>query len=678
MASLPNQKRKLSRADLERELKTNRHYFESVGFERASIDKDGRTVDVALASEEPYARWWGIEKLDVSSKSVRLGRLRNGAALLLNHDPDQQIGVVESVRIGPDRKLRATVRFSRGRLGEEVFQDVIDGIRQKTSIGYQIHEMVLEKQEDDLSTYRVTDWEPYHGAIVADPADDTVGVGRAATRYSTKEAEMQEVEKPAGREKAPGTDQLAEEFRESDATSRASERKAIAKRNEQIIALGAKWPEYGGPALALKAIGEPEMTVEAFRSSMLNVLSEKHRPALDTSALEVDRQQGSGGTPFGMAPREMLAAASLKAFKGIGAVMGKSDQEVAYRAGMWAMAAIHGNPRAIQWCKDAGVQLLQGSREQLGFNERAMLEGVFTSAGWLVPMEMEAAIIANREEYGVARRVCNVVPMTSSSTSIPRITSDVTAYFVGEGQSGTQSDPGGDQVNLTLKDLMTWTNIGKSTAMDTVISLAEMVAREQARAFAVKEDACLIIGDGTSTYGGIMGLKPLLDDSQYAGGRVQAAAGHDTFPEFDISDVTNLIGLLPVYARAGARYLVSGVFDAIVFGRLKLTAGGNDVQTVQGRIVEGSYAGFPITVAHHMPNGAGTTYNLVTVAILGNLNLGVAFGSGSGMMMTVDPYTLAHQNLTRIITSERLDINCHGVNKSTTVPGPIVGLHGKT
>jgi hypothetical protein len=32
---------------------------------------------------------------------------------------------------------------------------------------------------------------------------------------------------------------------------------------------------------------------------------------------------------------------------GTGAVLGKTDQEVAYRAGMWAMAAIHGNARAM-------------------------------------------------------------------------------------------------------------------------------------------------------------------------------------------------------------------------------------------------------------------------------------------------------------------------------------------
>jgi len=646
------------------------------------VDVEARTVDLAFASEAPYERWWGVEILDCTPKSVRMRRLNNKAALLVDHTSAKHVGVVEHARIDGDRKGRAKTRFGRSDYAGEILRDIADGIRTKASVGYMIHELVLERKEEDLSTYRVTDWEPFEISIVSVPADDTVGVGRSAQRSLEGSAKMDDKKQEQVAD-PNATDALVSGFRESDAASRADERKLVAKRNEQIIALGEQWPEYGGPDLAKKALADPTMTVEAFRASMLNLLGEKHRAAIDTGRLESDRlnpahQQPGGSAPYGMSPREMIAATGLKAFKGIGALMGKTDQEVAYRAGMWAMAAIHGNPRAIRWCQDAGVQLMQGSREQLGFSERTMTEGVFTSAGWMVPVEMEAAIIANREEYGVARRICNVIPMNSASTSFPRITSDVTAYFVGEGNSGTQSDPGGDQVTLTLKDLMAWTNIGKSTAMDTVIALAEMVAREQARGFAVKEDACLIVGDGTSTYGGMQGIKTLLDNASYAGGKVAAATPHNLLTEIDVADVTSLIGILPVYSRAGARWLASGVADALIFGKLKLNAGGNTVQTVQGRIVEGDYAGFPVTVAHHMPAGAATDYNAATIIILGNFNLGVAFGSGSGMMMTVDPYTLAHQNLTRIITTERIDINAHGVNKSTTVAGPIVGLHGTT
>jgi HK97 family phage major capsid protein len=675
----------LTREALLAELRGKPQFFEAP-INRASVNVDARTVELAFASELPYERWWGVEILDLQPKSVRMDRLKNNAALLLNHDRDQQPGVVDKARIDGDRVGRANVRFSRSALGEEILQDVADGIRTKVSVGYQVHDMVLEKKEGDLLTYRVTDWEPYEISIVSVPADDTVGVGRSAQRSARRATAMNEQTSSTAADPG-GTDALVEASRNSESTARADERKTVARRNQDIIALGAQWPEYGGPDLALKAISDPNMTVEAFRAAMLKMLGEKHRGPTNTGALEADRlgpdhQRPGGGIPYGMAPREMLAATNLKMFKDIGRLMGKTDQEVAYRAGMWCMAAIHGNPNAIRWCQSAGVQLQQGTREQLGFADaqRNMTEGVFTSAGWLVPMEMEAAIIANREQYGAARRICNIIPMSSASTSIPRITGDATAYFVGEGSSGTAGDGTGDQVTLTLKDLMAWINIGKSTAQDTVVSLAEMVAREEARAFAVKEDSCLINGDGTSTYGGMLGLKTLLETAAYSAGVKAAVTPHNLFTEFDVGDITGVLGILPVYARAGARWLCSGVFDAVVFGRLKLNAGGNNVQTVQGTVVEGDYAGFPITIAHHMPAGASTDYNAKIVLILGNFNLGVAFGSGSGMMLTVDPYTLAHQNLTRIITTERLDINCHGVAKSTTAgqQGPIVGLQGTT
>jgi HK97 family phage major capsid protein len=356
------------------------------------------------------------------------------------------------------------------------------------------------------------------------------------------------------------------------------------------------------------------------------------------------------------------------------------DHEVAFRAGQWLRVVLFGDTRAAQWCKDAGVMLYQGKFDGAAavgqdIDIRAVGSGIFTSGGWMVPTELSTAIIMNREVYGVARRICNVIPMTTASLSVPRITSGVTAYFVGEGSTGTSSDPAGDQVSLVLKDLMATTTFGKSTAQDSAIPLAEMIANEQARARAVKEDNCLIDGDGTSTYGGIMGIETMLNNASYAGGIAAAASGHDTFAEVDAGDMALLIGKLPVYARAGARWLMSGVAEASIISRLKLGAGGNTIQTLAGAVLEQDYAGFPVTVAHDLP---GTATNGSIMLALGNFNLGVAFGSGSGMMMTVDPYTRAQQNQTVLTTVERIDINAHGVNKSATVAGPIVGLDATT
>src|SRR5215831_8999735 len=88
----------------------------SISFERGTVNYTECTVEIAFSSEQPVERIFGIEILDHGQGSVDLRRLNTGAPLLLNHNTDQQIGVVESAKIDSDRKGRATVRFSRSPL----------------------------------------------------------------------------------------------------------------------------------------------------------------------------------------------------------------------------------------------------------------------------------------------------------------------------------------------------------------------------------------------------------------------------------------------------------------------------------------------------------------------------------------------------------------------------------
>ena len=154
--------------------------FREFGLTREAVNDEERTVELSFSSEEPVDRWFGLEILDHSPGSVRLDRLSNGGALLMDHDRRDQVGVVESVQIGADRKGRAVVRFGKGARAEEIFQDVKDGIRSLVSVGYRIYKMLLEKTDEDTETYRATDWQPYEISIVSVPADTTVGIGRAA------------------------------------------------------------------------------------------------------------------------------------------------------------------------------------------------------------------------------------------------------------------------------------------------------------------------------------------------------------------------------------------------------------------------------------------------------------------------------------------------------------------
>ncbi|HSG59821.1 MAG TPA: phage major capsid protein [Pseudomonadales bacterium] len=153
---------------------------------------DERRVMMSISSEMPVERNFGVEVLDHAPESIDLSFLNSGRApLLLDHDAERQIGVIESVNLdGSARRLRATVRFSKNALAQEIYSDVADNIRGNVSIGYSINKMVKEK---DGRTYRATSWRPVEASIVSIPADTSVGVGRSLDDVV---AELNQTEEP--------------------------------------------------------------------------------------------------------------------------------------------------------------------------------------------------------------------------------------------------------------------------------------------------------------------------------------------------------------------------------------------------------------------------------------------------------------------------------------------------
>lgn len=157
----------------------------TLNFERAAVSADARTVELALSSETPYERWYGMEILGHGPGEVDLSRLLNGAALLMDHNSRDQVGVVESARLDSDRVLRCLVRFGKSARAEEIWQDVQDGIRSKVSVGYLTSDYQMTKGANGApDVYRFTGWTPLEASIVSVPADDTVGVGRSAEGHA--------------------------------------------------------------------------------------------------------------------------------------------------------------------------------------------------------------------------------------------------------------------------------------------------------------------------------------------------------------------------------------------------------------------------------------------------------------------------------------------------------------
>ena len=157
--------------------------YRAIQLDQKAIDEEKRVVSVGVSSEEPVKRQFGMEVMDHTKENMNLEFLNSGRApLLLDHDMEKQIGVVESVELDENaRRLRASVRFGKGEKSSEVFNDVVDGIRQNISVGYRVDKKV-EREDDPEDYYRVATT-PMEISIVSIPADQSslVGVGRSSS-----------------------------------------------------------------------------------------------------------------------------------------------------------------------------------------------------------------------------------------------------------------------------------------------------------------------------------------------------------------------------------------------------------------------------------------------------------------------------------------------------------------
>lgn len=145
-----------------------------------TLNEEKRTATVIFGSDAPVrmATEYGIvnESLAFDQKSVRLDRLNDGAPLLDNHNVkgpvlDTVVGVVERAWVDGTRG-HAVVRFANTAKGQQILEQVREGIIRNISVGYSVYKYKVEKNRaDGTELYRAIDWEPKEISLVSVPAD---------------------------------------------------------------------------------------------------------------------------------------------------------------------------------------------------------------------------------------------------------------------------------------------------------------------------------------------------------------------------------------------------------------------------------------------------------------------------------------------------------------------------
>lgn len=645
-----------------------------------NVDEENRTVDFSFASDKPIEHWFGYLILDTNKRSVVLDRVEQGVCPhLVNHDVDQQVGVVVSGSVVLGETVRGKVKFSRSERGQEIFNDVLDEIRNGVSFGFLVHEMILESETDGVPVYRATKWEMLETTSASIPADISVGMGREL--YYGGEDDLETEEKPAetapinsanlNPRDAPGEPEARENQTENTENQMSKEKEENPPAGETEtrsaeLSVAREINEWG------KELGETDLAREFARGGKSVAEFRAAVSAKDVKGTEVPPPPvETSATRQNQGNQVQLARTAtrthLKAFRG------EKAAEAAHRFGNFLSAALFGSDDARDFCKTNGIVV-----------KRAQSESDNESGGILVPHEFENVMIDLRLDYGVFRPNANVVPMNSESKSRPRRKGGLKAYPIGaRGASRrlTESKKGWDKVDLLAKKWGVLAKYEEELSEDSVIALADDLMSEISYAFTSVEDECGFLGDGSSDYHGITGIIPKLQGlhanaANIAG--IQVASGN-AWSEITRQDILGMFGRLPNFARKSGqvKWYCSNEFWATVLVRIALELGGNALGQIQNEIAP-RFLGKPVEIVEVMPH---TEANNQIPLLYGNLAQAAMFGDRRGVTvkMTDSNDTDFEEDMMAVKGTERFDINVHDVGNADADPkkrlaGPVVAL----
>ena len=436
-------------------------------FDRSTVNAETRTVELAFSSELPVDRWWGIEILGHDAAEVDTNFIGGGTApLLMDHNARDLVGVVESVTLGADRKMRARVRFGKSARAEEVMGDVADGIRHNVSVGYELLELRLIAEEKGKPPVYRCRWRPFEVSLVSVPADPTVGVGRAGAPPIAAQ---------------PNRTNPMQTHTPPDGASNDYAQRERARREIMDIAELAGAQELGRTAVA-RGLG-----LEEFRAELLAARGESGAPRI-----------ANAGGPFGGTGDRRLDDAmqgfslrrAIAGAAGLSVDWGREHElstEVARRAG-----------RQFQ-----GIAVPMSVFHQPAGRGERVLTTLLPSGGPggnLIETTLDGTQFIDllRRALVIQSLGATVLSGLRGNVDIPRQTGSATSQWVAENASLTASDPTIGAISLTPKHCGAITELSRNMLLQSSVDIEMLIRRDFAALLAETLDMAAVAGTGSS------------------------------------------------------------------------------------------------------------------------------------------------------------------------------------
>jgi HK97 family phage major capsid protein/HK97 family phage prohead protease len=429
------------------------------------LDEDKRMVRVGVSSEEPVERSFGMEVLGHSADDINMEFINSGRApLLLDHNMEKQIGVIEEFKLDETAKrTTAVVRFGKSALAREVFEDVKDGIRMNISVGYRIDK--LERYQDNDETYYKAKWTPMEVSSVSVPADQSrlVGVGRSKEKQinNTKVRIMDNDKKQ---------DINLDEVR----TQTIDEAKAEFKRNsKEIIDLAAR---HNKRDLADKAIADG-VSVEEFRGVLLENIS-------NDTPLETPSE-------IGMSKEEVRDFSLIKAIR---AMANPSDrraqEEAAFEFECSAEAARQYGKDAQGIMLPAEVLRSWGKRDLNTSDDSTLVAEDYRGNSFIDIL---------RNESSVMQAGATMLRGLQGNVVIPKKTAGASAGWIAtEGGDSAESEFTSGSVTMSPKVIGAHTDVTRLLLQQSSLDVENLIRDDLTKSIATAIDLGALAGSGSS------------------------------------------------------------------------------------------------------------------------------------------------------------------------------------
>mgnify|MGYP006921296330 CR=1 FL=1 len=594
--------------------------FRALDAAGAVVDREKRTARFPFSSEFPVERYFGKEILSHAPGCADLGRFKNRANLLWNHNIDDVRGVIEDAEIdGTERRGYVEVRFSKSAEGEKLMNEVDDKIITNVSFMYRIIEMVLQKAGegvDAVNEYLATKWEPLEVSFVSIPADPTVGIGRAEADEESEVSVLND--KPVKKAKELKTmDPI--ELKKLQDEARAAGIKEANERTDTILAIGEK---HGMQVLARELIAAGKTVAEA-QTAFLERMGKEQKPVSETAAV------------IGLTDKEIRKFSFLRAMQAMANPTDRKAQEAAKFEREASDAAAIKAGKAPQGFL-IPVDVLRAAT--IMQNQRDLTVGSATAGGNLVATNLVASSFIDllRNKMVLARLGAQTLNGLVGNIAIPKLTGAATAYWVGENAAPTEGAQTVGQVSMSPKTLAAYTDMSRKLIMQSSIDVENMVKGDLAQIIALAADSAGLYGSGSSNQPTGLRLVSGLNT-------VDFAAADPTYAEIVAMESAVAADNADVGTMAYA-------VNALGRGALKTTEKASSTGQFiweQGNTVNG----YRCEVSNQISKLSTADQDFW----FGNWN-DLILGFWSGLDLLVDPYTGSKEGTVRVVGFQDMDV----------------------